>query len=392
MTTPGSVKRYLSGAWAREGSFILYVPDVVSLPASPDEDGVYAWVEATQTLYYSYGGTWHPYSSGSAPATPYMTRATVSANYALGTSGFQAVKYNTVDSHAADWDLPNFRWVCPTSGTYQVSVVTSVTLPSAGIRVIGTIYVNGVEAARGSDYSAGASGSLGGGAVATDVLTLVAGDKVQGFIYTNPVGTNVVGAIPSITYMTVRLLAPTGSQGPTGPAGPPGQPFAIYPDWASLPQTGVATGAVAITQDTGTAWVWTGTYWRPQIAASSLNTTISAASIPVTGNTVMGTISIPAAPYPRLVIASASCIFGGPATVATYYQLFITHVDGGLYYARCACGNFFTATVAPTGRILQANTAGTLTATASYTGGTSAASSTSIDGRYNHMEATIHAI
>jgi hypothetical protein len=146
MSTPGSIKRYLNGAWAREGSYVIYAPTVAALPAAPDEDGVFAWVDAVASLYYSDGGAWHAYPAGGAvPAPPTMIVAQQSSispltapviiatvgPFALAASTLIQVNVNlrvdTLDAAASSWQ---FR--LEGTGIAQVNPAGFVTIQASG--------------------------------------------------------------------------------------------------------------------------------------------------------------------------------------------------------------------------------------------------------------------
>lgn len=91
MTTPGSLKRYLNGAWQREGSFLLYVPTVSALPPSPDEDGIQAWAADTQKVYTSIGGTWVPQASGGGETGTEYTTTAATLTTGTGVNGTSSV-------------------------------------------------------------------------------------------------------------------------------------------------------------------------------------------------------------------------------------------------------------------------------------------------------------
>jgi len=164
--------------------------------------------------------------------------------------------------------------------------------------------------------------------------------------------------------MGVRLLSPTGAQGAQGPPGVGGSPYAIYANWAALPQTGVASGQMATTADTGTAWVWNGTLWRPQVFSQGYSVGLSTATLPSSGATTVGTLSIPSQPFPRLIATYAQMVIGSPSTSASMWELALTATNGGIIKGRCQGGGWSTAVAGVAPMLLSANVAGTITVTA----------------------------
>jgi hypothetical protein len=150
-------------------------------------------------------------------------------NVTVPAVGWQKVPLNS-QNVGFNWDNTNKRWVCPTTGAYNISGVCSFTMTAAqNSRVIVSIWVNGAERTRGTDYTAGTTNSTGAGGIAYCDTYLFAGDYVELYSYSNPVkALEWVAGTSNSNMLTVRLLTgvgppgPTGAQGPQGIAGTPG--------------------------------------------------------------------------------------------------------------------------------------------------------------------------
>jgi hypothetical protein len=147
------------------------------------------------------------------------------ANVTIPAVGWQKVPLNS-QNVGFNWDNTNKRWVCPTTGAYNISGVCSFTMTSAqNSRIIVSIWVNGVERTRGTDYTAGTTTSTGAGGTAYCDTYLFAGDYVELYSYSNPVkALEWVGGSTNSNMLTVRLLTGTGPTGPQGPQGIQGVP------------------------------------------------------------------------------------------------------------------------------------------------------------------------
>jgi len=108
-------------------------------------------------------------------------------------------------------------------------------------------------------------------------------------------------------------------------------------------------------------------------------------TIPTSGNVTLGTLTIPAVAYDRLILAQGMCICS--ATSASQYQITVTNTDGGVRIARFTGGNIDTGTTVLFPATLLANNVGIITAVASFAAGTSAAATVTADGRFNRLEA-----
>lgn len=233
MTTPGAIKRFITGAWTRDGSYMLYVPTLGAAPAAPDDNGVFVFVLDEERLYYSMGGSW--------------------------------VRYG--------------------------------------------------------------------------------------------VGPKVVA------------------------------------NAAALP-TGTFAGEARTTADTGTLWIWTGSYWRPQVAPTNQGVNFAGGTVPTSGSLALGTITIAAAPYPRLVTASGMAFLGSTATTATQFQIYGTHLSGFQWFTRGFVNTSIGVTfvLPPITQTLAANTGGTVSYTASYVGGTSATTTVTANGSFSRGDVFIQPV
>lgn len=391
MTTPGAIKRYTQNAWNREGGYILSLPTLGDLPPAPDDDDVFAFVHANGVMYRSLSGSWVPYI-GQAVA-PLNERIFLNANANVPAVGFQKVPLNTPLAGSVNFNTSLNRWVCPVAGSYAVSAGAGITtVASTNYRLFLAVYVNGVETLRGTDYTTGTTTITGGGGTVYDVFALNVGDYVELYTYIQPSITSVAWVgLARITYMNVRAVGATGlvgATGPVGPAGAPGQPFPVYADYASMPKTGLTAGATAVTQDTGTLWAWTGTYWRPQVAASSAGQGFAGGTIPSSGTLTLATITIPAQPWPRLVTASAMLLTSSASAANAGFQLAGTHIGGGQWFARSigpTSNQWLTLTLNAVTNTLPADTVGTLSFAASCVAGVATASANT-DARFSRAD------
>jgi hypothetical protein len=182
-------------------------------------------------------------------------------NITVPAVGWQKVPLNT-QNVGFNWDNTNKRWTCPTTGAYNISGVCSFTMTAAqNSRVIVSIWVNGVERTRGTDYTAGTTNSTGAGGIAYCDTYLFAGDYVELYSYSNPVkALEWVGGTTNSNMLTVRLLAGVGPQGPAGPIGPQGPAggYLVVADNAELNALPKTAGLPIWVTATACWWVWSG--------------------------------------------------------------------------------------------------------------------------------------
>jgi hypothetical protein len=173
-----------------------------------------------------------PQGPPSAPAGQAENISLTGTNVTVPAVGWQKVPLNT-QNVGFNWDNTNKRWVCPTTGAYNISGLVSFTMLSAqNTRLIVSIWVNGVERSRGTDYTAGTTTSLGAGGIAYCDTYLFAGDYVELYSYTNPVkAVDWVGGTSNSNMLTIRMVTGTGATGAAGAPGAPGPagPSTPYP-------------------------------------------------------------------------------------------------------------------------------------------------------------------
>jgi hypothetical protein len=190
-----------------------------------------------------------PQGPPSGPAGQAENVSLTGTNVTVPAVGWQKVPLNT-QNVGFNWDNTNKRWVCPTTGAYNISGICSFTMASAqNSRIIISIWVNGVERSRGTDYTAGTTTSAGAGGIAYCDTWLFAGDYVELYSYSNPVkALDWVGGSSNSNMLTIRMVTGTGLKGDPGVAGPQGPPgnFEIYGWGATGPSTAILAGAWTI--------------------------------------------------------------------------------------------------------------------------------------------------
>jgi len=204
-------------------------------------------------------------------------KAQPSVNQTITASTF--TKMTLASATGTNFNIANSRWVCPATGYYNV-VARAAVLMGANARFFLTLYVNGAEYARGSDFSCDASGA--GGGLVTETIYMTAGQYVETWCYANPGGTLVGNSGPQITSMTVYSVS-------TG-VGPPLGILGTVASVTSLPAaSGVASGNGYITADTGHLWLSSGGAW---VDAGAMYTTPISVVTALPGTLQAGTLYV----------------------------------------------------------------------------------------------------
>lgn len=323
-----------------------------------------------------------------APAGQAVKFVLESANVTVPALGWQKVPLNTVRiGNPGDFNLANNRWICPVSGVYQINGIVSVTTTaSVNTRMIVSIWVNGVEAARGTDYTCGTTTSAGAGGVAYGDLYLNVGDYVELYSYSNP---NKVLAWTGGADSNSLSIRPVGGT-TAGPEGPPGITTARdYPAYSNLPQSGNTPGDLAQTHEyqQGIPWMWTGSYWHPLRYEEAGEGAIGGGTIPTSGELALASVGMPSRTFPRVITMAAQILMTGGST-AGQYQFYATHVDGTVWYSRAPGVGGVGASIIlpPRTAYLAANVAGTISFKASWAGGTSATAVVNSDSRFSRFD------
>jgi hypothetical protein len=238
MATPGVLMRRLQDEWFQEGSYILRVPAVADLPATPEHDDVFAWAAAEETMWRSKEGAWVEYTAGVLPGDVGVVTTRLTPTQTLLHNAWTPLTWNAEEADPLGmWDPAHpTRWTAPVDGLYFCSASVAISASvAAGFRAIG-FDVGGTGSPIASHVL-----SINTWVSNTNTLTcsavfwLTAGQFVETLGYQNTGATLNMGGTSS-TRGGMALASgprgPTGATGATGATGPQGATGAQGPPGA----------------------------------------------------------------------------------------------------------------------------------------------------------------